>query len=104
MLSSRTIGRRGRVLSRPSASRRALPSAIAAATVGALLLAPAPSMARTIVGTVGPDHLSGNSPEGDLIFGGGGADTLTGGPGNDIIYGVRSGNDIDGGAGNNYIE
>lgn len=94
--------RRGAPRSR-ARSPRLLPAA-GIATLGVVLAIPALAGARTIVGTAGPDRLVGNSPGGDLLFGGGGADTLIGGPGPDIIYGVRSGNTIDGGEGNNYIE
>ncbi len=66
-------------------------------------LAPGAS-AKTLVGTPASDVLTATSPEGDTLFGGGGSDTLTGGPGPDVIYGVRSSNTIDGGEGNNYIE
>ncbi|MBO9532828.1 MAG: hypothetical protein J7513_07640 [Solirubrobacteraceae bacterium] len=72
----------------------------------ALLLtaAPAATHAAIIVGTPGPDRLLGKSPSGDVLFGGGGADTLVGGPGNDVLYGVRAGNTIDAGGGDNYVE
>jgi Ca2+-binding RTX toxin-like protein len=78
----------------------------AAAVAGVALFVGAPQVASatTIVGTPSHDHLVATAPTGDTLYGGGGADTLTGGPGNDVIYGVRSGNTIDGRAGNNYIE
>lgn len=60
--------------------------------------------AKTLVGSPGPDRLVGKSPAGDILYGGGGADTLIGGPGNSIIYGVRSGNRITVGDGSNYIQ
>ncbi len=62
------------------------------------------AQAATIVGTPGRDRLVATSPTGDVLVGGGGADTMIGGPGNDQFYGVRSGNTIRAGGGNNVIE
>jgi Ca2+-binding RTX toxin-like protein len=88
----------------PGDSRARRGRLVAISAAATLALVPASAAAKVIVGTAGPDHLSGHDPAGDLIVGGGGSDTLIGGPGNDQIYGVRSGNTIDGGAGDNSIE
>jgi Ca2+-binding RTX toxin-like protein len=75
---------------------------VAAAVACAAL--PSTSLAAVIVGTPGPDRLTARGDPGDLLFGGGGADTLTGGAGPDVIFGVRSGNRISAGGGDNYVE
>lgn len=75
-----------------------------AAVVAAVVAAPQIASAKVLIGTPSADTLVGTSPTGDLLYGGGGTDTLTGGPGPDVIYGVRSGNTIDAGEGNNYVE
>ncbi len=91
---------------RCSALLRCSPSMPRVAVLALTLAVAAPNVASAgvIVGTPGPDRLASKSDGGDLLFGGGGADTLNGGPGPDVIFGVRSGNRISGGAGDNYIE
>jgi Ca2+-binding RTX toxin-like protein len=83
--------------------RPARRSALALSTFALLVTAPVAS-ANVYVGTPGPDHLKAKHATGDTLWGGGGADTLIGGPGPDLIYGVRSNNKISGGAGDDYIE
>ncbi len=58
--------------------------------------------AAVIVGTPGPDRLTARIRPVDLLFGGGGADTLIGGwPGRDLRRAL--GNTIDAGGGDNYV-
>lgn len=96
---------------RPSATPRVAAStarlwraALGVAAVAALGAVPSVAGAKTIVGTPGGDRIQAKSPGGDLLYGGGGADTLLGGPGPDVIYGVRSNNKIRGNGGDDYIE
>lgn len=77
---------------------------LAAAVAIAALAAPQVTSAKVIIGTPSADTLVGTSPTGDILFGGGGNDTITGGPGPDVIYGARAGNTINAGEGNNYVE
>lgn len=60
--------------------------------------------AKIYVGTPGGDRIVGKSPKGNVLWGGGGYDTLIGGKGDDFIYGVRGANKISGRGGNDYIE
>jgi Ca2+-binding RTX toxin-like protein len=76
----------------------------------------------TIVGTDGPDNLSGQSGVADVIYGGGGddrigggafyeddaipgvaADLLCGGPGNDKVSGGPGNDKVNGGDGDDYV-
>ncbi|MEV7623815.1 calcium-binding protein [Actinoplanes sp. NPDC089786] len=92
---------------------RARVSVVAAAAIGAALLATAPAHAAarpkavtgavcTIVGTAGNDKLVGTS-RADIICGGGGNDTLTGGSGNDVLDGGTGNDTINGGAGSDML-
>ena len=75
------------------------------------LFFPSPQTGRLIIGTEGPDDLTGITPFGDTIWGLGGDDTLAGLGGGDTIEGgtgndtlVGGGNDIlDGGTGNDTV-
>ena len=96
-----TTGRRLRASHRSTVRRGA---AVVATGLAVSLGAAGVAHAGTLVGSPGPDRLVAKSPGGDVLYGGGGADTLIGGPGNDFIYGVRSGNTINTGGGNDYVE
>ncbi len=87
----------------PSLVRHRALSIASVAVVALAAFAPA-GLGKTIIGTPAEDVLVGTTPTGDTLYGGGGNDTLTGGPGPDIIYGVRAGNKISAGEGNNYVE
>lgn len=86
--------------------RRPLTRALFGAGVLAatLAIAPAAEAKKIYVGTPGGDRIKAKSSSGDILWGGGGADTLIGGSGPDVIYGVRSNNKITGAGGDDYIE
>lgn len=93
----------------PSPGKRArrrtgLGLGVAAAALLALAPGAHAAAAKIYVGTPGGDRITAKSSKGNILWGGGGADTLIGGPGPDFIYGIRSNNKIAGGAGDDYIE
>lgn len=82
-------------------------TALFVSIVMAMLLPTGAAMAKTVLGTAGPDLLRGTSAQ-DTIKGRGGnddlrgrdhRDELRGGPGNDLVYGMKGADTVIGGVG-----